>query len=214
VAEHLLDGTDLAGLCKTYYEAYPNAGFGGMFHRWARSADMRPYNSFGNGSAMRASPVGFAFETMDEVLERAERSAVITHDHPEGIKGAQAVAAAIYLARTGSDKEAIEDFIARTFGYAFDRTLDQIREHYDFNVTCQGSVPQAITAFLDSDDYEDAIRKAISLGGDSDTIACMAGGIAQAYYGGVPAAIEEQVFTILDDRLARVVQRFRERFGC
>ncbi|MGC8643127.1 MAG: ADP-ribosylglycohydrolase family protein [Isosphaeraceae bacterium] len=193
LAESTLDGKSYGMLLKSYYRNYPHAGYGGMFHEWARSTSDRPYNSFGNGSAMRVSPVGFAYDSLDEVLLQAKRSAEVTHDHPEGIKGAQAIASAIFLARTGQDKEQIKSYLTQTFRYNLERTLDEIRPAYDFNVTCQGSVPQAITAFLESSDFEDAVRKAISLGGDSDTIACMAGGIAQAYYGRVPEPIVRRV---------------------
>lgn len=214
VAEHLLDGAELPMLFKAYYHAYPNAGYGGTFHRWARSESLEPYNSFGNGSAMRVSAVGWAFDSLDAVLDAAGRTAAVTHNHPEGVKGAQAVAAAIFLARTGRDKAEIRQYVTRTFGYDLSRTLDEIRPGYEFDVTCQGSVPQAITAFLESTDYEDAIRKAISIGGDSDTIACIAGGIAHAHYSGVPQPIIDQVFEILDDRLALIARRFGARYGC
>ena len=213
VAEHLLDGTSLAETLKRYYRNYPHAGYGGLFHRWARSDDPEPYNSFGNGSAMRVSPVGFAAASLEDAMRRATHVAEVTHNHPEGIKGAQAVAGAIYLARTGAGKDAIRDFVTSTFGYDLSETLDDIRPHYDFDVTCQGSVPQAIIAFLESDDFEDAVRKAISIGGDSDTIACITGGIAQAYYGGVPQPIVERVFGILDAPLAEIAQRFDAVYG-
>ena len=214
LADSILHGTDYVTLLKQYYRAYPRAGYGGTFRRWAQSDDCRPYNSWGNGSAMRVSPVGFAYDTLEEVLLQAKRSAAVTHDHPEGIKGAQAIAAAIFLARTGHSKDQVEAYVADTFGYRFDETIDDIRARNTFDVSCQRTVPQAITAFLDSDDYEDAVRKAISIGGDSDTIACMAGGIAQAYYGGVPGPIVERVFELLDEPLAAIVEEFGVAFGC
>ena len=170
------------------------------------SADSRPYNSWGNGSAMRVSPVGFAFGTLDEVLEQAKRSAEVTHDHPEGIKGAQAIASSVFLARTGQSKDQIKSYVERTFGYNLDKTLDEIRPTYEFEVSCQKSVPQAIRAFLESDNFEDAVRKAISLGGDSDTLAFMAGGIAQAFFGGVPDVITSRVYEVLDDQLSNVTR--------
>ena len=163
---------------------------------------------------MRVSPVGFAFDTLEEVLEQAKRSAEVTHDHPEGIKGAQAVASAVFLARTGQTKEQIKSYVETTFGYDLDTPLDEIRPRYEFEVSCQKSVPQAIRAFLESDDFEDAVRKAISLGGDSDTLACMAGGIAQAFYGGVPEAIGRRVYEILDEPLGDMTRKFTERLGC
>ncbi len=164
---------------------------------------------------MRVSPVGFAFATLDDVLlDQAKRSAEVTHDHPEGIKGAQAVASAVFLARTGQSKEQIKNYVEATFGYHLDTPLDEIRPRYEFQVSCQKSVPQAIRAFLESDDFEDAVRKAISLGGDSDTLACMAGGIAQAYFGGVPEAITSRVYELLDDKLANLTRKFAESFHC
>jgi ADP-ribosylglycohydrolase len=212
VAESILHGADLVDLLKEYARAYPAAGYGGSFKTWAASEDREPYNSWGNGSAMRVSPVGFAYGSLDEVLLRARWTAEVTHNHPEGIKGAQAVAAAIFLARTGSSKGELSDFIERKFGYDLQPTIADIRPSYRFDVSCQGSVPQAIIAFLDSTDFESAIRLAVSLGGDADTIACMAGGIAQAYYGGVPEGIRQPTLARLDDRLRAVVQAFEARY--
>lgn len=214
LAESLLCGTSFVEAMRAYYRVHPHAGYGGNFHRWARSERPEPYNSWGNGSAMRVSPVGFAFGTLEEVLDQARRSAEVTHDHPEGIKGAQAVAAAIFLARTGQGKDAIEAYLRGTFGYAFDEPLDSIREHYSFEVSCQHSVPQAITAFLDSRDYEDAVRKAVSLGGDADTQACIAGAIAHAFYGDVPRAIADEALNRLTPDLRAVTLEFCENHGC
>ncbi len=180
---------------------------------WLLSNSFQPYNSFGNGSAMRVSPVGFAFTSLEETLQEAERSAVVTHNHPEGIKGAQAVAAAIYLAREGESKDKIREHIERNFGYNLRQTLDEIRPYYAFDETCQGTVPQSIIAFLESENYEDAIRKAISIGGDSDTIACITGGIAQAYYTNIPEYIIKAVRKILDSDLLAMVDLFNERFS-
>jgi ADP-ribosylglycohydrolase len=163
---------------------------------------------------MRVSPVGFAFNTIDDVLEQAKISAEVTHNHPEGIKGAQAAAAAVFLARSGGDRRQIREYIEQTFEYDLSEPLDSIREYYSFDVSCQGTVPQAITAFLESEDYEDAVRKAISLGGDSDTLACITGGIAQAFYRGVPEWIVSRVMEILDDRLIRIVSQFADRYSC
>ena len=163
---------------------------------------------------MRVSPVGFAAATLDDVLSGAQRSAEVTHDHPEGIKGAQAIAAAVFLARTGQSKEQIKNYVEGTFGYDLDTPLDEIRPRYEFQVSCQKSVPQAIRAFLESDDFEDAVRKAISLGGDSDTLACMAGGIAQAHFGGVPEVIASRVYELLDDPLANLTREFAESYRC
>jgi ADP-ribosylglycohydrolase len=214
LADSLMHGAPFVGLLKQYYRAYPHAGYGGSFHQWAQSADSRPYNSWGNGSAMRVSPVGFASATLDEVLSKAQRSAEVTHDHPEGIKGAQAVASAVFLARTGQSKEQIKNYVERAFEYDLDTTLDEIRPKYDFQVSCQKSVPQAIRAFLEAVGFEDAVRKAISLGGDSDTLACMAGGIAQAFFGGVPQVITSRVYELLDVQLGNITRKFMEEFGC
>ena len=212
VADCILHGKDYAITFKQYGRRYPHAGFGGMFRRWLNSNSLEPYYSFGNGSAMRVSPVGFAFDTIDEVLAEARRSAEVTHNHPEGIKGAQAIATAILLARQKETKSSIKEFIEKNFGYDLSRTLEEIRPHYHFDETCQGSVPQAIIAFLESDSYEDAVRKAISLGGDSDTLACMAGGIAQAYYRTIPDYIINEVKSRLHDDLLRVTEEFNTKY--
>jgi len=212
VADCILSGAGYAEKFKEYYGRYPSAGYGGMFHQWAGSTDMGPYNSWGNGSAMRVSPVGFAFGTLEEVLREAERSAAVTHDHPEGIKGARATASAIFLARSGKSREEIKEYVETEFGYDLGKSLDDIRPMYTFEVSCQGSVPQAITAFLESDGFENAIRLAISIGGDSDTIACITGGIAQAFYGGVPVDIAARTLDLLDEYLRPVVVEFTDRY--
>jgi ADP-ribosylglycohydrolase len=211
-ADSILTGTGYAEKYREYFHRYPDAGYGALFAVWAASRSMEPYHSFGNGSAMRVSPVGFAFETLEEVLEEALKSAEVTHNHPEGVKGAQATAAAVFLARTGRSKEEIRSFIQETFQYRLDRSIDEIREQYEWDATCQGTVPQAITAFLDSTDWEDAVRKAISLGGDSDTLACITGGMAQAFYGGVPDPVARRVFHLLDGPLTEVVLAFEKRY--
>jgi ADP-ribosylglycohydrolase len=212
LADTLLHGTPYLDNLILYYNRYPGAGFGGYFVRWAKSRERRPYNSFGNGSAMRVSPVGFAFNNLETVLREAEKSAEVTHNHPEGIKGAQATAAAIWHARQGHEKMEIKSFIESAFGYDLSRRLDDIRPDYKYNETCQGSVPEAIIAFLESTDFEDAIRNAISIGGDSDTLACITGGIAEAYYGGVPEAIREFTLTKLDQQLTVVVRAFINKY--
>lgn len=214
LADSILINTDYVKLLKEYYFQYPNRGYGGAFHEWARSDSNKPYNSWGNGSAMRVSPIGFAYNTLAEVLRKAKESAEVTHNHPEGIKGAQAVASAIFLSRSGKKKPEIKDYIERTFSYDLSESLDQIREYYTFDVSCQGSVPQAIIAFLESDSFEDAIRKAVSIGGDTDTIACITGGIAQAYYGKIPEHIKTKVLEILGERLREVAQKFCDRYNC
>jgi ADP-ribosylglycohydrolase len=214
LADSILHGTDYTRLLKAYFRRYPNAGYGGSFIQWALSDSLEPYNSWGNGSAMRVSPVGFAYDTLEEVLEQAKRSAEVTHNHPEGIKGAQAVASAIFLARTGQEKPEIKRYVEETFGYDLNQSLATLRATYTFDVSCQGSVPQALIAFLEATDFEDAVRKAISIGGDSDTIACMAGGIAHAYYKTIPDAIKSQVAARLDAPLAQVVREFTARYAC
>jgi len=211
LAESILTKKEYASLMKTYYRRYPGAGYGGFFHRWAQARDSQPYNSWGNGAAMRISSVGFAFDTLEDVLVRAAEYTAVTHNHQEGIKGAQATAAAIFLARKGSTKADIREYIAATFRYDLSRSLDDIRPAYLFTESCQETVPQAITSFLESTDFEDAIRNAISLGGDSDTLACITGGIAQAFYG-VPAAIADRAMSILDGDLRAMTVRFMSTY--
>ena len=213
LADAILNSKDYSETMKEYYRHYPDAGYGGMFHRWANSQHSEPYNSWGNGAAMRISPVGYAYPTLDEVLSKAEAFTVVTHNHPEGIKGAQSVAAAIYLARSGSSKKEIMKYTECTFGYDLSFTCDEIRPHYCFNESCQDTVPQAFVAFLESTDFEDAIRNAISLGGDSDTLACITGGIAEAFYGGVPEHVCKRALETLDDHLRNIIIRFIDRFG-
>lgn len=213
LADSILHGADYVDKLKEYFRRYPHAGYGGTFRRWALSLSRSPYNSWGNGSAMRVSPVGHAYDSLEEVLAQAKKSADVTHNHPEGVKGAQATAAAVFLARSGEGKAAIKEYVADTFGYDLGRALDDIRPHYCFDVSCQGSVPESILAFLESTDYEDAVRKAISLGGDSDTMACIAGGIAEAFYGGVPEEIGREALARLDPHLRGVVEAFRQRYN-
>ena len=214
VADSILEEADLAAKFREYYTLYPHAGYGAGFARWASSSTSGPYNSWGNGSAMRVSPVGFAYDSLDEVLDKAKKSAEITHNHEEGIKGAQATAASVFLARTGHNKHFISEYIQKNFGYRLDEPLASIRKNYTLDHSCQGTVPQSITAFLESEDYEDAIRKAISIGGDSDTIACITGGIAQAFYKDIPTSVLDKVYEILDSRLRQVVTLFCNRYAC
>ena len=212
IAEWILTGKDLVELLHAYANAHPDRGYGKSFRDWMRDRRREPYNSFGNGSAMRVSPVGFAFNTLEEVLEWSEKSAAVTHNHPEGIRGAQATATAIFLARKGISKEEIRSVLESRFHYNLRRRLKEIHPTYSFDVTCQGTVPEALIAFFESKHYEDAVRNAISLGGDADTLACIAGGIAEAYYGGVPKDISDRAMGILDSPLADVVVQFRQRF--
>jgi len=213
IAFSILKKTDYTQSLKMFGQKYPHAGYGGFFYRWMFSPDSSPYNSWGNGSAMRVSPVGFAFSSFEEVLDEAGKSAEVTHNHPEGIKGAQATALAIYLARKGEGREGIRKEISSRFGYDLNRSVDEIRKTYRFDVSCQGSVPEAIISFLESENFEDAIRKAISLGGDSDTLACMAGGIAQAYYKKMPQEIVSDVRGRLPDEFLPIIDEFNETYG-
>lgn len=205
-----------------YGRLFPGAGYGSTFANWLRTYERRPYNSWGNGSAMRVSAIGWLYDSLEETLNAAALSAQVTHNHPEGIRGAQAIAAAIYLARNGRSKKEIREYVEKNF-YRLDFTLDDIRRDYTFDVSCQGSCPQAIEAFLEGDSFEGVILKAISVGGDSDTIAAMAGGIAEAFYG-IPEDIEKKAFTILVNTrykgsvypysvLAEEVLRFRAYIG-
>jgi len=212
VADVILNGGDYVTAFKKHGRKYPNCGYGGNFIEWLFEDYTEPYNSWGNGSAMRVSPVGFAFDTVDEIINEAEKSAAVTHNHPEGIKGAQATALSIFLARNDNSKENIRKAIAKIFSYDLDRTLDEIRPTYSFDVSCQGSVPEAIIAFLESNDFEDAIRRAVSLGGDSDTIACITGGIAQAYYKKIPLHIVENTLARLPDEMRQIVEAFAQRY--
>jgi ADP-ribosylglycohydrolase len=224
VADALLKGgtsDNFIDSMKEIGRLYPNSGFGGGFAKWLFSDSREPYNSFGNGSAMRVSPCAWLANSLEEAQQLAERSAAVTHNHPEGIKGAQATAAAIYLARTNTSKDAkgiIKEYVENKYGYDLSRTLDEIRPGYRFNETCQETVPEAIIAYLESSGFTDAIRNAVSLGGDSDTLAAITGSIAEAAYG-IPAKdyvkgsmgdysrnyIIEGTFLILDDKLSSVI---------
>lgn len=211
-AEALLKDPGYATVYRTYGRRYPNAGYGGTFIHWIFDDQAGPYHSWGNGSAMRVSPVGWAGDTIETVLAEAERSAAVTHNHPEGIKGAQATALAVYLARTGHDKRTLKQEIEQRFGYNLSRRLADIRPGYRFDVSCQGSVPEAIIAFLEAADVEEAIRLAISLGGDSDTLACIAGGIAEAYFGPLPTSLATEVHRRLPAELLAVVEAFAAKY--
>ena len=195
VADSLMNKIPYVESLQMWGRKYPRAGYGGWFSKWIDSDFPKPYNSFGNGSAMRCSSVGWLFDDEDSVLEEAKESAEITHNHPEGIKGAQAVALGVMLCRQGSTKLEIQEKLEDLFDYDLSQTLEQVKFNYSFDVTCQGSVPQAITAFLESEDFEDAIKNAISLGGDADTQACIAGALAEAFYMKIPDQIKEFVLT-------------------
>ena len=214
VALALMDNDNRIGDCDylteivKYAKKYPHRDYGSKFESWIINGDYKPYNSYGNGSAMRVSAIGLWYDTIEEVLAQAEKSAIVTHNHPEGIKGAQAVAAAVFFAKEGESKEFIKEYVESNFGYNLNQKLDDIRKDYDFDETCQGSVPQAIIAFLESTDYESAIKLAISIGGDSDTIACITGGIASAYYQYIPDDIVKFVKSKLDKHLNGIVETF------
>ena len=228
VAEWLLKGKertmdDLEDAMVSLARRFPNRGYGGGFYRWLffpnelrsydgqRSDGLRhPYGSFGNGSAMRVSAVGWFYDTLEETEFWAKKSAEITHNHPEGIKGAQATAAAIYMARTGSTKEDIREYIVSRYGYDLSRTCDEIRPTYRFNETCQETVPQAIVAFLESTDFESCIRLGVSLGGDTDTLCAIAGAIAEAFYGSIPEQIVEHEWELLPEVFHVILRRCAE----
>jgi len=209
-ADAILADGDYAHSYREWGLRYPNRGYGGFFRKWLGNPDRAFRNSFGNGSAMRVSPIGWAFDSLDEVLSEAERSALPTHRHPDGVAGAQAVAAAVFLARTGSSKEDIRDFVSSRFGYRLDRTIDEARSKHSFNATCPGSVPEALVAFLDSSSFEHALRLAISLGGDADTQAAIAGAVAEAHYRDIPPELMAEARRVLDEPLLQVVNRFQE----
>ena len=208
VAEAILTDGDYAGKLRAFARRHPHAGYGGNFRKWFRSDHAGPYGSWGNGSAMRVSPVAWAFDSMAEVLAEAERSAAVTHNDPRGVAGAQAVALAAFLARSGAGDADIKVELAGRFGYDFSRTLAEIRPRYTFDVSCDGSVPQALTAYFEATDYESAVRNAVSLGGDADTQAAIAGSVAEARFGPVPAHIADPVRDRLTDDLADVLDRF------
>jgi ADP-ribosylglycohydrolase len=211
--DSILNSKDYNKSYQYYGRKYPNSGYGQNFISWLNSDNPQPYNSWGNGSAMRISPVGWAYDSIQDVLFHSKQSADVTHNHPEGIKGAQAVATAIFLARKNRSKNEIKQYITDTFGYDLNRSIDSIRSLYGFELSCQKSVPEAIIAFLESTDYETAIRLAISLGGDSDTIACITGSIAEAYYKEIPIEIIEKSLSYLPDEFINMIELFSNKFG-
>lgn len=213
LADCILNNKQIAPTFQEYGRKYPNAGYGGNFIDWIFQSNPQPYNSWGNGSAMRVSSVGFAYNSEIEVLEQAMKSAEVSHNHIEGIKGAQATAMCIYLARNGKSKQEIKNYVIEKFDYDLSKTINEIRPNYHFDVSCQGSVPQAITAFLESSDFENAIRLAISIGGDSDTIACITGGISQAYYNEIPSDIVNKTLQLLPDEFVKIINEFDNKFN-
>lgn len=195
---------------RKYGLKYPAAGYGMRFNTWLHMSKPVPYNSFGNGAAMRISAVGFVAKSIEEAIMLSRKVTEVTHNHPEGIKGAEATAVAIFLAKNGSNIKEIKNHIDKNY-YKMNFKLDNIRETYKFNETCQETVPQAITAFLESISFEDAIRNAISIGGDSDTLASITGGIAEAYYG-IPNEIKKQALIFLDERLLKILIEFENKY--
>jgi ADP-ribosylglycohydrolase len=212
VADCLLHGHSYVDAFHEYFKRYPQAGYGMRFTRWAVRRSRESYHSWGNGSAMRVSPVAYALDSFEQALAEAKRTAEVTHDHPEGICGAQAVTAAVYMARHGEAKAKIRETLERLFGYELNRRLDEIRPGYSFDESCQRTVPEAVIAFMEAENYEDAIRKAICLGGDADTLACITGGIAAAYYGGVPQEMTAWALARLDEPLRGVTTDFCRRY--
>ena len=212
VAEALRSGSAFREALREWAQRYPDAGYGGWFRHWLDHPTAGPYNSFGNGAAMRVAPVAWAYDDERSVLEQAERSAAVTHDHPEGIRGAQAVAAAIRLARLGGGRHRIAELLTDRFGYDLSASLSELRQR-GFDVTCQGTVPAAAIAFLNADDFEGAVRYAVSIGGDADTLACIAGAMAEAFFGGIPEAIREETRARLDTVLLDEIDIFHEWVG-
>ena len=191
---------------------YPNAGYGGRFFQWLYADSPQPYNSWGNGSAMRVSAAGWLYDSLEETRRAAALTAAVTHDHPEGIKGAESTAAAVFLARTGADKGQIKAYIEGEFGYDLSRTCDEIRPGFGFDVSCQGTVPEAIIAFLEAEDFEDNLRTAASLGGDCDTLTCISAAVGEAYWG-VPEELKEECRKRLPEDMLAVLDRFRAEIG-
>lgn len=214
VADAIINNADYGKTIQQWAQRYPHpkGAYGGSFSKWMYQQNPKPYNSFGNGSAMRVSAVGWLFHTEEKVLEEARKSAECTHNHPEGIKGAQATAMAVFFARKRKDKAFIKDYIEEKFGYNLSRLVYDIAQGYSFNETCQGTVPEAITCFLESHSFEDAIRKGISIGGDSDTIGAIVGGIAEAFYG-IPKNLEEKAITYLPEDILKVLSEFRKKIN-
>ncbi len=212
LAESILNNDSYQDTLKKYFLLYPNLSYGGYFFGWLLSPKPQPYESYGSGSAMRVSSIGWSYKSLEVVLEKAKESAEITHNHIEGIKGAQATASAVYLARNGESKKEIKKFIEKKFKYDLNFSIKGLRKNYKFEESCQMTVPQAIFTFLQSMDFEDSIRLAIYIGGDSDTLACINGSIAEAFYRDIPQKINNGVNTILDTRLKKIVYRFCEQY--
>lgn len=212
IADSLLSGKSYAAALKQWGRRYPQAGYGQNFYQWLMSRCSVAYNSWGNGSAMRVSPVGWAFDSLEKTLAEAKKSAEVTHNHPEGIKGAQVIAACIFLCRQQKSKEEIREWVATVSGYELHRTTGEIRSAYRFEVSCQQSVPEALICFLESQDVESAIRLAVSLGGDADTQACISGALAHAFYRQMPHTLWNETQNRLKDDMLEIIEKFREKY--
>ena len=208
----IMNKKDYAESFRHFGRQHPSAGYGAMFNYWLFSDNEPAYNSFGNGSAMRVSPVGYAAQSEEEAFKEAALNAGVSHNHEEGLKGAQAVALCVYMARHGASKDEIRRRISSAFQYDLSRTCDGIRVNYSFDETCQKTVPEAITAFLDSTDFEDAIRNAISLGGDADTLACITGSVAEAYYKKIPRDLARKSLCLLPKDFLFIIKDFYQRY--
>ena len=213
LADAVLNGIKYVEAFQRWGRKYPDAGYGGNFYQWIFSESPKPYNSWGNGAAMRVSPIGFAYNDIEQVLLEAKKTAAVSHNHPEGIKGAQSVAAAVCIARRNKNKNAVKEFIEQKFGYNLGRTIEEIRPNYSFDVSCQGSVPEAIIAFLESSDWEDAVRKSVSLGGDSDTQGCITGAIAEAYYENIAEDITKEVYNRITPEMKKILADFEKTYN-
>lgn len=212
VMDALLNGRDYISVMQDYGRKYPDRNYGTVFSRWLRQDYPQPFNSWSNGAALRISPVGFACRTLPEVLDEAQKNARISHSHPDGIKGAMAVAASVFLARNGRTKEEIRDYIESVFRYNLQKSIGKIRPDYIYDYSCQGSVPEAIICFLESTDYESAIGLAVSLGGNCSDLACITGGIAQAYYKEIPGSITEETVSMLAPDMYEIVSGFSKTY--
>lgn len=206
-ADAILNDKTFQECCLKWGNKYSNAGYGNSFKDWLRNDNPKPYNSFGNGSAMRVSPVGWLYNGIERVMLKAEESSKVTHNHEEGLRGASCIAVCVYLARMKTPKKIIKEMIETYFEYNLSRTIEQIRPTYKYDITCQGTVPESIICFLESNGFEDAIRKAISLGGDADTQAAITGSIAEAYYG-IPIELKEKAYEYLDGDMVEVIDKF------
>lgn len=212
IADCILNKGDYKATLRKYGKNYPNAGFGGSFKMWLLGLISGPYNSWGNGSAMRVSSIGFAYNDEETILKEAKKSAEITHNHEEGIKGAQAIAMCVFMGKNGCSKSEIKEYVEENFSYNLNRTIEEIRPNYKFDVSCQGSVPEAIIAFLESENFEDAIRTAISIGGDSDTIASMTGAISEAFYKSIPQEMIVKANDYLPEELKMIIDEFTAKY--